>query len=117
VTVAALLSVVLGKSLNIPLCSLWAVLTAVVVTQTSVGGSLKAAIEYLTGTLSGTVYAGVIAVLTLHTNELSCLIALAIAVAPLALLAAINTDFWFVLDRCCTRCSGCATKGCRRAAF
>jgi uncharacterized membrane protein YccC len=56
VTVAALLSYVLGKSLNIPLGGLWAVLTAVVVTQVSVGGSLKATIEYLTGTLGGVVY-------------------------------------------------------------
>src|ERR1700730_9538137 len=41
VTVAALVSFVLGKSLNIPFGGLWAVLTAVVVTQMSVGGSLK----------------------------------------------------------------------------
>src|SRR3979411_2281943 len=87
VTVAALVSFVLGKSLNIPLGGLWAVLTAVVVTQASVGGSLKATIEYLTGTLGGAVYAGVIAVLILPANEISHLIAL---VAPLALLAAIN---------------------------
>jgi uncharacterized membrane protein YccC len=63
VTVAALLSYILGKSLNIPLGGLWAVLTAVVVTQMSVGGSLKATIKYLTGTLGGAVYAGVIAAL------------------------------------------------------
>src|ERR1700730_15407674 len=51
VTVAALVSFVLGKSLNIPFGGLWAVLRAVVVTQMSVGGSLKATIEYFTGTL------------------------------------------------------------------
>src|ERR1700731_4165261 len=77
VTVAALLSYVLGKSLNIPLGGLWAVLTAVVVTQVSVGGSLKATIEYLTGTLGGAVYAGVIAALVPPTNEISLLVALA----------------------------------------
>jgi uncharacterized membrane protein YccC len=93
VTVAALLSFVLGKSLNIPLGGLWAVLTAVVVTQMSVGGSLKATIEYLIGTLGGAVYAGVIAILIPPANEISLLIALAIAVAPLALLAAINANF------------------------
>ena len=93
VTVAALLSFVLGRSLNIPLGGLWAVLTAVVVTQMSVGGSLKATIEYLIGTLGGAVYAGVIAVLIPPTNEISLLIALAMTVAPLALLAAINTNF------------------------
>jgi len=93
VTVAALVSFVLGKSLNIPFGGLWAVLTAVVVTQMSVGGSLKATIEYFTGTLGGAVYAGVIAVLIPPTNEFALLIALAIAVAPLALLAAINASF------------------------
>ncbi|MGB6373675.1 MAG: FUSC family protein, partial [Methylocella sp.] len=92
-TAAALVSFVLGKSLNIPFGGLWAVLTAVVVTQMSVGGSLKATIEYFTGTLGGAVYAGVIAVLIPPTNEFALLIALAIAVAPLALLAAINASF------------------------
>src|ERR1700730_18478988 len=92
VTVAALVSFVLGKSLNIPFGGLWAVLTAVVVTQMSVCGSLKVTIEYFTGTLGGAVYAGVIAVLIPPTNEFALLIALAIAVAPLALLAAINAS-------------------------
>jgi uncharacterized membrane protein YccC len=93
VTVAALVSFVLGKSLHIPFGGVWVVLTAVVVTQMSVGGSLKATIEYFTGTLGGAVYAGVIAVLIPPTNEFALLIALAIAVAPLALLAAINASF------------------------
>ena len=93
VTVAALVSFVLGKSLNIRFGGLWTVLTAVVVTQMSVGGSLKATIEYFTGTLGGAVYAGVIAVLIPPTNEFALLIALAIAVAPLALLAAIYASF------------------------
>ena len=93
VTVAAMLSFVLGKSLNIPFGGLWAALTAVVVTQVSVGGSLKATIEYLTGTLGGAVYAGAIVALVPHANEVSLLVALAIAVAPLALLAAINPSF------------------------
>jgi uncharacterized membrane protein YccC len=88
-----MLSFVLGKSLNIPLGGLWAALTAVVVTQVSVGGSLKATIEYLTGTLGGAVYAGAIAALVPHANDVSLLAALAIAVAPLALLAAINPNF------------------------
>jgi uncharacterized membrane protein YccC len=93
VTVAALVSFVLGKSLHIPFGGVWVVLTAVVVTQMSVGGSLKATIEYFTGTLGGAVYAGVIAVLIPPTNEFALSIALAIAVAPLALLAAINASF------------------------
>jgi len=93
VTIAAMLSFVLGKSLSIPVGGLWAALTAVVVTQVSVGGSLKATFEYLTGTLGGAVYAGAIVALVPHANEVSLLVALAIAVAPLALLAAINPNF------------------------
>ena len=93
VTVAAMLSFVLGRSLNIPFGGLWAVLTAVVVTQLSVGASLKATIEYLVGTLGGAVYGGMIAMLVPGSGELWLLAALAIAVAPLALLAAINPSF------------------------
>ncbi|MGA7383247.1 MAG: FUSC family protein [Methylocella sp.] len=93
VTIAAMLSFVFGKLLSIPFGGLWAVLTAVVVTQTSIGGSLRATIEYLTGTLGGAVYAGAIATLVPHANEVSLLVALAIAVAPLALLAAMNPSF------------------------
>lgn len=93
ITIAALLSFALGKSLNIPFGGLWAVMTAVVVTQMSVGGSVKATIEYLTGTLGGAIYAGVIAVLVRPSDEVSLLIGLAAAVAPLALLAAVNPNF------------------------
>jgi uncharacterized membrane protein YccC len=93
VTVVALLSFVLGRALNIPLGGSWAVLTAVVVTQMSVSGSLQATIEYLIGTLGGAVYAGMIALLVQPADEISLLIALAITVGPLALLAALNTNF------------------------
>src|ERR1700737_4173388 len=73
VMVASLVSFVLGKSLNIPFGGLWAALTAVVVTQVSVGGSLKATIEYLTGTLGGAVYAGAIVALVPPSNGVSLL--------------------------------------------
>src|SRR5215472_13792170 len=93
VTVAAVVTFVLAQFLNAPLAGLWAVLTAVVVTQTSVGGSLKAAIEYLVGTLGGAVYAGGIAALVPHHNEAMLLLVLALAIGPLALLAAMNPHF------------------------
>ena len=72
---------------------LWAVLTAIVVTQMSLGGSLRATIEYFVGTFGGAVYAGAIAALVPHQTEISTLAVLALAVAPLALLAAINPNF------------------------
>jgi uncharacterized membrane protein YccC len=93
VTVAALASFVLAQFLTVPLAGLWAVLTAVVVTQMSLGGSLKATIEYSVGTLGGAVYAGTIATLVPHYDEISLLAVLALAVAPLALLAAVDPHF------------------------
>jgi uncharacterized membrane protein YccC len=92
VTVSAVLTLVLGHWLNVPLV-LWAVLTAVIVTQTSVGRSLKATIDYFVGTLSGAIYAGAVAALIPHNSELALLGVLAIAVAPMVLLAAVNSSF------------------------
>jgi uncharacterized membrane protein YccC len=87
--VAALLSLALAQFLRLPL-PLWAVLTAVIVTQVSVGGSLKATTDYLTGTLGGALYGGAIAVLVPPGNETALLAALGLAVAPLAVIAAIK---------------------------
>ena len=89
VAVAALLSLALAQFLQLPL-PLWAVLTAVIVTQGSVGRSLKATSDYLAGTLGGVVYGGAIAMLIPHSSEIALLAVLALAVAPLALAAAIN---------------------------
>ena len=89
VAVAALLSLALAQLIHLPL-PLWAVLTAVIVTQMSVGRSLKATTDYLAGTLGGALYGGAIAVLVPHSNEFALLAVLALAVAPLALIAAIN---------------------------
>ena len=93
VTVAAIASFVLAQFLTVPLAGLWAVLTAVVVTQMSVGGSLKATSEYFVGTLGGAVYSGAVAALIPHSDEISLLAVLALAIAPLALLAAVNPHF------------------------
>ena len=92
VTIAALLSFMLSHLLHLPL-PLWTVLTAIMLTQVSFGRSLKATIDYLAGTLGGAVYAGAIAALVPHTNEIALAGVLAIAVAPLALLGAINPTF------------------------
>ena len=52
VTVAAILALVSAQLLGLRV-PLWAVMTAVIVTQMSVGRSLKATGDYLTGTLGG----------------------------------------------------------------
>jgi uncharacterized membrane protein YccC len=86
VTTAALAALALAQYLHLPL-PLWAVLTAVIVTQMSVGRSLKATLDYLVGTLSGAIYGGAIGVLVRHDSELALLGVLALALAPLALIA------------------------------
>jgi len=52
----------LAQSLQLPL-PLWVVLTAVIVTQMSVGRSLKTTFDYLVGTLGGAIYGGAIGLL------------------------------------------------------
>jgi uncharacterized membrane protein YccC len=93
VTVSAIATWLVAQLLGLPLGGLWAVLTSVIVTQMSIGGSLKATIEYSVGTLGGAIYAGAIATLLPPDGELTSLIDLAIVVAPLALLAAFNPNF------------------------
>jgi uncharacterized membrane protein YccC len=92
VTIAALAALALANALKLPL-PLWAVLTAVIVTQMSVGRSLRASIDYLAGTLGGALYGGAIAVLIPHSSEITVLGVLALGVAPLAFVAAINPRF------------------------
>jgi len=92
VTVAALTALALAQLLHLPL-PLWAVLTAVIVTQMSVGRSLKATMDYLIGTLGGAIYGGAIGVFIPHSSEIALLGVLALAVAPLTFIAAINPRF------------------------
>src|ERR1700674_823587 len=89
VTVAAMgaLTIALALGLKLPL---WAVLTSLIVTQMSVGRSLKATRDYLIGTVGGAIYGGAIAVLIPHSGEAGLLALLVLAVAPLAFIGAIN---------------------------
>ena len=68
-------------------------LTAVVVTQVSVGASLRATIEYIVGTLGGAVYAAAIGLLVPHATATAQAVVLVLAVAPMALASAINPSF------------------------
>jgi uncharacterized membrane protein YccC len=87
VTIAAVLALVAAQAVDLPL-PLWAVLTAVIVTQMSVGRSLKATSDYLMGTIGGAVYGGTVAILLPHRTETALLLVLVVAIAPLALVAA-----------------------------
>jgi uncharacterized membrane protein YccC len=92
VTVAALSALAVAQVLHLRL-PLWAVLTSLIVTQMSLGRSLKVAGDYLTGTLAGVAYGGLLAVLIPHENELALFAVLALAIAPLAFVAAFRTNF------------------------
>jgi uncharacterized membrane protein YccC len=83
VTVAALATYALAEFLNLPLV-LWAVLTAIILSQLSVGRTLKATIDYFVGTLGGAVFSSLVATLIPHSSELGILAVLGIALAPLA---------------------------------
>ena len=89
VTVAAAGAFAIATALHLRL-PLWAVLTSLIVTQMSVGRSLKATRDYMFGTVGGAVYGGAIAVLLPHSGEGGLLALLVLAVAPLAFIGAIN---------------------------
>lgn len=92
VTLAVLLAYALAQALHLRL-PLWAVLTSLIVTQMSLGRSLKVANDYLMGTLIGVAYGGALALLIPHTSEWALLGVLALAVGPLALIAAFKANF------------------------
>jgi uncharacterized membrane protein YccC len=89
VTVAAFGALAIATALHLML-PLWAVLTSLIVTQMSVGRSLKASRDYLLGTVGGAVYGGAVAILIPHSGEVGLLALLVLAVAPLAFIAAVN---------------------------
>jgi uncharacterized membrane protein YccC len=92
IAAAGLLSFVLGTLLGLPQ-SYWAVFTAVLVVQGSVGGSWKASVDRLLGTLLGAVYGAAIATIVPHDNPFMVGVALAASLTPLALLAAFNASY------------------------
>ena len=88
-TVAATAAYAIATALHL-LLPLWAVLTSLIVTQLSVGRSLKATRDYVLGTIGGAIYGGAIAILIPYSTEVGLLALLVLAVAPLAFVAAIN---------------------------
>jgi uncharacterized membrane protein YccC len=92
VTSAAVLAFALAKLLGFE-HGYWAVITAIIVMQTSVGGSLKAAVDRLLGTMAGALYGAGIAVLIPHATTTGLATAMAVAILPLALLAAVKPSF------------------------
>jgi uncharacterized membrane protein YccC len=89
VTVSAVVAFSIATALHL-LLPLWAVLTSLIVTQMSVGRSLKVTRDYMFGTIGGAMYGGAIAVLIPYSGEAGLLALLVLTVAPLALIASIN---------------------------
>lgn len=91
ITIAAILALIIAQLVHIPL-PMWVVITAVILTQMSVGRSLKATADYFLGTVGGALYGGLIAIILPHETELTLLLVFALAVAPLALFAALKPN-------------------------
>jgi uncharacterized membrane protein YccC len=92
VTTAAVLAFALAKLLGFA-HGYWAVITAIIVMQTSVGGSMKAAVDRLLGTMAGALYGAAVALLVPHGTTAELATAMVAAILPLALLSAIKPNF------------------------
>jgi len=89
---AGLITFILGHMLSLPQ-AYWAVLTSVIVIQGSVGGSLKASLDRLLGTIAGAMW-GVAVTLTIpHHGAVMLGLTLVVALAPLAFLAALRPSY------------------------
>ena len=77
-TVAGLLAYVLAELFTLPR-GYWAVFSAIIIVQTSVGGSVKATIDRVIGTIGGGVAGGAVGYLLPHESVLSLGVALVIA--------------------------------------
>jgi uncharacterized membrane protein YccC len=71
----------------------WAVLTAVIVMQASVGGSLKAMIDRFIGTIGGAGWGVAVTLAIPHPGMLSTGLALAVALVPLAAVVAFQPHY------------------------
>jgi uncharacterized membrane protein YccC len=71
----------------------WAVLTAVIVTQASVGGSLKASFDRFFGTIGGAAWGVAVSVSLPHATVPTMGIALAVALIPLSAVVALSPRY------------------------
>ncbi|HEX7200937.1 MAG TPA: FUSC family protein [Dongiaceae bacterium] len=91
-TLAALISFALAHLFQLPQ-GYWAVLTSVIVMQGSVGGSLKASIDRMIGTFAGAIWGVAVTLAIPHHGTPALALTLALALAPLALVAALKPSF------------------------
>jgi uncharacterized membrane protein YccC len=92
ITLASLATFAIGRAFGLA-HAYWAVLTAVIVTQASVGGALKATRDRFVGSLGGAVWGVAVSLSIPHAGPWGLAAALAAAVAPLAVVTAINPAY------------------------
>jgi uncharacterized membrane protein YccC len=92
VALAGLGSFLIAQALNLPQ-GYWAVFAAVIVTETSVGGSVSAAVTWMVGTFGGALYGAAVSAFLPHDSASMMALELVIGLAPLAFLAAIYPRF------------------------
>jgi hypothetical protein len=91
-TASTAVTFALGSVLEMPQ-TFWAVIAALIVTQSNIGGSLKAALEQFIGSICGAVYGAAIALVIPHQSPVMLGLALVLAVAPLTILPTISPGF------------------------
>lgn len=92
IAAGGLVSYAAAHALGLPQ-AYWAVFTAILVVQGSVGSSWKASTDRFVGTLFGAGYGAAVTSVVPHDNAFTLGIALAISLLPLSLLAAFNPAF------------------------
>ena len=95
ITTAAIFAYVLAHVLGLP-GGLWAVITSIVVVQSSLGGSLKVAFEQFVGSIFGAAYATAVVLLLDPTDFVTGAITLVVALGPLAFPPVISPGFRIV---------------------
>jgi uncharacterized membrane protein YccC len=91
-TVAGVLSYAVTALFGLPE-PYWAVMSTLLVIQSTVGASLQSSFDRLAGTIGGVVYGGFVGWLIPGHDAQSILLALAVALVPLTLLAAFSSRY------------------------
>jgi uncharacterized membrane protein YccC len=91
-TLAGLLAFAVGHLLRVAQPS-WAVLTALIVTQASVGGALKAAVDRFVGSLGGAAWGVGVSLVLPRATLWELGLTLAVALAPLAVVTALRPAY------------------------
>jgi uncharacterized membrane protein YccC len=91
-TLAGLITFTLAHRFELPQ-AYWAVLTSIIIMQASVGGSLKAGFDRVLGTVAGAIWGVSVTLAIPHRDTLALGLTLAVALAPLALVAALKPSY------------------------